>query len=86
MIKFVLILKEFYYLQKKEELEKNGKILYINDFPSYCNIFYSDFWLVNNYFRMDNDDKKEEIIGIILHFFTWVFKSEYTKEKLSLAN
>ena len=84
MIKFLLILKEFYYSQKKEELEKNDKKLSLNDLPNYCNIFYSDFLYNNNYFGMDNDDIKE-IVDIILHFFTWLYKSDYTKEKLSLA-
>ena len=40
----------------------------------------------NNFFGIENNDEKNEIIEIIQHFCIWLFKKEYTKSKLSLAS
>ena len=53
--------------------------------PDLCNEFYGEFMDPNNFFGLDELDKNE-IIEIIQHFCIWLFKSEYTKSKLSLAN
>ena len=53
--------------------------------PDLCNEFYGEFMDPNNFFGLDEPDKNE-IIEIIQHFCIWLFKSEYTKSKLSLAN
>ena len=39
----------------------------------------------NNFFDLDENVEKDEIIEIIQHFCIWLFKNEYTKSKLSLA-
>ena len=85
MIKFLLLLKEFYFLQKEKETKNNDIKISINELPNYCNSFYGDFLEINDFFEFDEEDKNE-IVDILLHFFTWLFKSDYTKEKLSLAS
>ena len=40
----------------------------------------------NNFFEIEGQDDKNEIIGIIQHFYIWLFKNEYIKSKLSLAS
>ena len=40
----------------------------------------------NNFFGIEDQDEKNEIIEIIQHFCIWLFKNEYTKSKLSLAS
>lgn len=52
--------------------------------PDLCNEFYTEFMEGNNFFGFD-DEEKSEIIEIIQHFCIWLFKNEYTKSKLSLA-
>ena len=53
--------------------------------PELCNEFYTDFMENNHFFGVDSDDEKNEIIEVIQHFCIWLFKNEYTKSKLSLA-
>ena len=42
--------------------------------------------VVNNFFEIEDQDDKNEIIEIIQHFCIWLFKNEYTKSKLSLSS
>ena len=51
-----------------------------------CNEFYGEFMEPNNFFGIEDQDEKNEIIEIIQHFCIWLFKNEYTKSKLSLAS
>ena len=54
--------------------------------PDLCNEFYGEFMEPNNFFGIDEQDEKNEIIEIIQHFCIWLFKNEFTKSKLSLAS
>ena len=54
--------------------------------PDLCNEFYGEFMEPNNFFGIEEQDEKNEIIEIIQHFCIWLFKNEYTKSKLSLAS
>jgi len=54
--------------------------------PELCNEFYSEFMEPNNFFNLNNETEMNEILDIIQHFCIWLFKNEYTKSKLSLAN
>ena len=38
----------------------------------------------NNFFGIENNDERNEIIEIIQHFYICLFKNEYTKYKLSI--
>ena len=53
--------------------------------PNLCNEFYAEFMEPNNFFDL-TENEKDEIIEIIQHFCLWLFKNDYTKSKLSLAN
>ena len=69
----------------------NDKIEYssINNgekIPQLCNEFYSDFLEENNFFGIIDEKDRLEIIEIIQHFCTWLYKQKYTKSKLSLTS
>ena len=71
----------------KKEFSKNEEFSATNSgetLPDLCNEFYTEFMEGNNFFGFD-EDEKNEIIEIIQHFCIWLFKNEYTKSKLSLA-
>ena len=90
LLKFVLLFKECYDVSKNKDLKDEEKkifteILTPEGLPDLCNEFYGDFLDPNNFFDL-NDEEKNEIIEIIQHFCIWLFRKEYTKSKLSLAN
>jgi len=102
MVKFILLFYECFNLNKsknKKEAnindinknEENKKIDYSNLsnaelLPELCNEFYSEFMEPNNFFNLNNENEMNEILDLIQHFCIWLFKNEYTKSKLSLAN
>ena len=91
MLKFILLFRECYDLSKnKENKDENRKAitntLPPEGLPDLCNEFYGEFLEPNNFFGICDDREKNEIIEIIQHFCIWLFKNEYTKSKLSLAN
>ena len=90
LIKFVLLFRECYdYSKNKDSKEEEKKA--VTDkvspegLPDLCNEFYGEFMEPNNFFELEESDRNE-IIEIIQHFCIWLFKNEYTKSKLSLAN
>ena len=90
LIKFVLLFRECYDNSKSKD-SKEAEKKPVTDhmppegLPDLCNEFYGEFMDPNNFFELDENDKNE-IIEIIQHFCIWLFKNEYTKSKLSLAN
>ena len=44
-----------------------------------------DTMLPENFFGITEEKEKNELIEIIQHFCIWLFRNEYTKSKLSLA-
>ena len=90
LIKFVLLFRECYDNSKtkdSKEEEKKPVTDHVSPegLPDLCNEFYGEFMEPNNFFDLDESDRNE-IIEIIQHFCIWLFKNEYTKSKLSLAN
>ena len=80
--------------ENKEEKKEEEKIKQFEEFsaknsaetlPDLCNEFYTDFMEGNNFFGIEDEKDKAEIIELIQHFCIWLFKNEYTKSKLSLA-
>ena len=91
MLKFVLLFRECYDVSKnKENKDENRKAitntLPPEGLPDLCNEFYGEFLEPNNFFGIYDTQEKNEIIENIQHFCIWLFKNEYTKSKLSLAN
>ena len=89
MLKFVILFRECYDKSKNKEISVDGtkKVgnLKPEGLPDLCNEFYGDFLEPNNFFGIENQDQKDEIIELIQHFCIWLFRNEYTKSKLSLA-
>ena len=88
MVKFILIFRDFYIKKNKEnpnkeKLDKKKSIL--EEVPDSCNEFYGGFLEGNNFFGLNDEDEKKEIIELIQHFGIWLFKNGYTSSKLSLA-
>ena len=73
-----------------DENNINDKIEYSCNYngetiPELCNEFYTNFLEGNNFFGIIDEKERVEIIEIIQHFCTWLYKKKYTKSKLSLA-
>jgi hypothetical protein len=90
LMKFVILFRECYDVSKnKEDTSKKEAVtnkLTPEGLPDLCNEFYGEFMEPNNFFGIEDQDEKNEIIEIIQHFCIWLFKNEYTKSKLSLAS
>ena len=90
LMKFVILFRECYDINKnkdnKGEKEAVTNKLTPEGLPDLCNEFYGEFMEPNDFFGIDNQEEKNEIIEIIQHFCIWLFKNEYTKSKLSLAS
>ena len=91
LTKFVLLFRECYDNSKtkdsKEEIKKAvTDSIPPEGLPDLCNEFYGEFMEPNNFFGIEENEEKNEIIEIIQHFCIWLFKNEYTKSKLSLAS
>ena len=91
LVKFVLLFRECYDISKtkdsKDEVKKAvTDTISPEGLPDLCNEFYGEFMEPNNFFGIDEQDEKNEIIEIIQHFCIWLFKNEFTKSKLSLAS
>ena len=86
------ISRECYDLSKNKDLKEGEEKKAVTDsyspegLPDLCNEFYGEFLEPNNFFGLNEENEKNEIIEIIQHFCIWLFKCEYTKSKLSLAN
>ena len=86
IIKFVILLREFYNDYKNKEIEEKDKhevtdSISAEELPDLCNNFYGDFLEANNFFGLK--EERNEIIEIIQHFCIWLFKNDYTKSKLT---
>ena len=90
LMKFVILFRECYDVSKNKEStgarEAVTNKLTPEGLPDLCNEFYGEFMEPNNFFGIEDQDDKNEIIEIIQHFCIWLFKNEYTKSKLSLAS
>ena len=89
MLKFVILFRECYDKSKSNNIILDGtkKVGCLNPegLPDLCNEFYGEFLEPNNFFGIEEQDEKDEIIELIQHFCIWLFRNEYTKSKLSLA-
>ena len=90
MLKFILLFRECYDISKNKEKNEKEKQAVTNslppqDLPDLCNEFFA-FLEENEFFGINENGEGNEIVEIILHFCTWLFKSGYTSSKLSLAS
>ena len=90
LLKFILLFRECYDVNKNKDQKEENKKQYTNkitpeELPDLCNEFYGDFLDQNDFFGIEEQDDRNEIIDMIQHFCLWLYKNDYTKSKLSLA-
>ncbi len=90
LLEFVLLFRECYDVSKnKTKNEENKKQvtnkLSAEELPDLCNEFYGEFLDENDFFGIENQEDRNEIVDIIQHFCLWLYKSDFTKSKLTLA-
>ena len=90
MLKFILLFRECYDISKNKDKKEEEKKAVTNslspqELPDLCNEFFA-FLEQNEFFGITENAEENEIVEIILHFCTWLFKSGYTSSKLSLAS
>jgi hypothetical protein len=90
MVKLILLFRECYDISKNKDKNEEEKQAVTNslspqELPELCNEFFA-FLEDNGFFGIIGIGEGNEIVEIILHFCTWLFKSKYTLSKLSLAS
>ena len=94
LLKFIIIFRECYYINQTVHLNEDEKKniiehFSIEDLPYFCNDFFSEFLLKNNYFDLiENEKEKEskiEFIEAIQHFCYWLAQKKYTPYKLTFV-
>ena len=89
ILKFILLFRECYDVSKNIAEEKKEQVTNKQTpevLPDLCNEFYDEFLENNNFFGIADQDDRKEIVDIIQHFFTWLFKNDYTRSKLSISS
>jgi hypothetical protein len=91
LLKFVLLFRECYDVHSNRDVPEENRTAVTNlltpeKLPELCNEFYGEFLDQNDFFGIEDEDDRNEIIDIIQHFCAWLFKNDYTKSKLSLAS
>jgi len=89
IFKFVILFRECINVlfnaenkSHKEYCEDNGAEVA----PDKCNEFITEFLEKHNYFGLNSEDLKYEIIEIIQQFCYWLFENGYTSSRLSLVS
>ena len=90
MLKLILLFRECYDINKNKDKKEEEKQALTNslapqELPDLCNEFFA-FLEQNGFFGITEAGEENEIVEIILHFCTWLFKRGYTSSKLSLAS
>ena len=87
MLKLILLFRECYDISKNKDRNEEEKQAVTNslspqELPELCNEFFA--FLEDN--GIIGNGEGNEIVEIILHFCTWLFKNKYTLSRLSLAS
>ena len=90
MLKLILLFRECYDIIKNKDKNEEEKQAVTNslspqELPELCNEFFA-FLEDNGFFGIIGIGEGNDIVEIILHFCTWLFKNKYTLSKLSLAS
>jgi len=54
--------------------------------PDLCNEFITDFMENADFFGLNSEEERNELIEVIQHFCHWLFKKSYTSSKLTLLS
>ena len=85
--KFVVLFRECLNKFKLNEKDVSKEYTQCNNsdqVPDLCNEFINDFMEGANFFGLNNDEDKIELIEIIQHYCFWLFDNGYTTSRLSL--
>lgn len=101
IFKFTVLFRECMNIYKNVELEIDKETLKENipeqkkeytqhfnaeNVPDLCNEFVTEFMEKSDYFNMNSDLEKWELIELIQYFCHWLYESNYTSSRLSLLN
>src|SRR5690606_23523606 len=78
--KFVVLFRECINKFKINDIDKNKdytEIYNSDQVPDLCNEFITEFMEGADYFGLNSDDNKNELIEIIQHFCFWMFDNGY---------
>ena len=85
---FTILFRECFNFTKINQngstTEEYSRLGNADSLPDICNDFVCDLES-KNYYCLDSEQDRNEIIEIIQHFCDWLFKNQYTKSKLSLS-
>lgn len=85
--KFVVLFRECINKFKLNEIDraKDYTEVYNSDqVPDLCNEFITEFMENADYFGLNSEENKNELIEIIQHFCFWLFDNGYTTSRLTL--
>jgi hypothetical protein len=97
VMKFVLLFRECLNISRNKELlnELENGINARREYsalrnpetvPEICNEFVTDYLENNDYFGINSERDRNEIIELIQHFCTWLYMNGYTMSRLSLVS
>lgn len=85
--KFVVLFRECINKFKSNELDKSKdytEVYNSDQVPDLCNEFITEFMENADYFGLNSEENKNELIEIIQHFCFWLFDNGYTTSRLTL--
>jgi hypothetical protein len=85
--KFVVLFRECINKFKINEIDKNKdytEVYNSDQVPDLCNEFITEFMENADYFGLNSEENKNELIEIIQHFCFWLFDNGYTTSRLTL--
>jgi hypothetical protein len=95
VLKFILLFRECLNISRSNMVEQNVKVdqpflkkeysSYFNadSIPELCNEFVTEYLEKNEYFGINSEKDKNEVIELIQHFCYWLYKMQYTASRLS---
>lgn len=96
LLKFAVLFRECLNLTKQKECEgeqgvtidgclkkEHSSMTNAENAPDLCNDFVTEFLENNNYFGIDADEDRMEIVELIQQFCYWLFANKYTQSRLT---
>jgi len=87
--KFVVLFRECLNktkINEKDATKEYTQVYNSDQVPDLCNEFINEFMEGADYFGLNTEEDKIELIEIIQHFCFWLFKNQYTTSRLSLLS
>ncbi len=96
VIKFIILFRECMNISKQiqvqNHLQNGGKALLKKEWtssnnaentPEMCNEFVTEYLESNDYFGIESEKDRTEIIELIQHFCSWLYLNGFTQSRLS---